>query len=141
MQEFLKVVIITRAEKLPDLKDAMDQLHVAGMTVSQVYGSGISRGYTEFYRDTKISVNLLPKIKVEIVTGTIPARVIMQAARKACYTGHIGDGKIFVESIKHVMRIRTGEEGLDALIDTDGDVDLVDDVINERYVYDVTDDL
>jgi nitrogen regulatory protein P-II 1 len=141
MQDLTKVVIITRSEKLTELKEAMDALHVSGMTVTQVYGSGVSRGYTEFYRDTQISVNLLPKIKVEVVTGTIPIRDIMLAARQACYTGHIGDGKIFVENIRAVMRIRTGEEGLAALIDTDGDIDLIDDVLSEKYIYNITDDV
>ncbi|MCI1822230.1 MAG: P-II family nitrogen regulator [Megasphaera sp.] len=141
MKELLKVVIITRAEKLTDLKEAMDELRVPGMTVTQVYGCGISRGYTEFYRDTQISLNLLPKIKVEIIVGDVPVRKIMEAARKACYTGHIGDGKIFVESVLNVMRIRTGEEGLAALIDTDGEVDLVDDIISDKYIYHITDDI
>ena len=141
MQELTKIVIITRSEKLTELKDAMDALHVSGMTVTQVYGCGVSRGYTEFYRDRQISINLLPKIKVEIITGHIPVRDTMLAARKACYTGHVGDGKIFVETIQGVMRIRTGEEGMAALIDTDGDIDLIDDMISNRYVYNITDDV
>ena len=115
MKELLKVVIITRAEKLTDLKEAMDELRVPGMTVTQVYGCGVSRGYTEFYRDTQISLNLLPKIKVEIIVGDVPVRKIMEAARKACYTGHIGDGKIFVSDIQRIIRIRTGEENEDAI--------------------------
>lgn len=129
MGQIHKVEIITRPEKLNDLKEAMYAIRVTGMTVMQVYGCGLSHGYTEIYRGQEMTVNLLPKIKVEIVVSEIPVEMVVEAAKKACCTGHIGDGKIFVSSIDDAVRIRTGESGSDAIRDRDDEAGLIDEVI------------
>ena len=112
-----KVEIITRTSKLEDLKEALNKIGVLGMTVSQVYGCGLSEGYTEVYRGKEMYVNLLPKIKVEIVVCEVPVEKVVEAAKQVCQTGNIGDGKIFVYPIANAIRIRTGEEGAAAIVD------------------------
>ena len=109
MHKLYKIEIITRPEKLDALKNALYAIRVTGMTVSQVYGCGLSQGHTEFYRGQKVSTELLPKIKVEIVVYDIPVETIVETAQQVCHTGHIGDGKIFVAELQRVIRIRTGE--------------------------------
>lgn len=117
MHKLYKIEIITRPEKLDALKNALYAIRVTGMTVSQVYGCGLSQGHTEFYRGQKASTELLPKIKVEIVVYDIPVETIVETAQQVCHTGHIGDGKIFVYAIDNAIRIRTNESGPDAIID------------------------
>ena len=119
MHKLYKIEIITRPEKLDALKNALYAIRVTGMTVSQVYGCGLSQGHTEFYRGQKVSTELLPKIKVEIVVYDIPVETIVETAQQVCHTGHIGDGKIFVYDVEQVVKVRTGEEGYDALQDVE----------------------
>lgn len=110
-----KVVIITRQNKFDKLKAAMNEIGVTGMTVSNVMGCGMQKGASEFYRGAPVEINLLPKIKVETVISKVPVDTVVDAARKVLYTGHIGDGKIFVSDVTGVVKIRTGETGYDAL--------------------------
>ena len=117
MDELWKIEIITRPEKLEALKEAMYVIRVTVMTVSQVYGCGLSEGYTEVYRGKEMYVNLLPKIKVEIVVCEVPVEKVVDVAKQVCCTGNIGDGKIFVYPIANAIRIRTGEEGPAAIVD------------------------
>ena len=117
MQKISKIEIITRPEKLDALKNALYAIRVTGMTVSQVYGCCLSHGHTEVYRGQIIAMNLLPKIKVEIVVCDVPVDAVLEAAQKVCRTGQIGDGKIFVTTVDNAVRIRTGETGPDAIID------------------------
>jgi Amt family ammonium transporter len=112
-----KVEIITKQSKFEALKEAMNKIGVAGMTVTQVLGCGIQKGKTEYYRGVEFEMNLLPKVQVEIVVSKVPVRTVIETAKKALYTGRIGDGKIFVYDVENVVRVRTGEEGYDALQD------------------------
>jgi Amt family ammonium transporter len=114
-----KIDIITNQSKFEALKEAMNSIGVTGMTVTHVLGCGIQKGKTEFYRGVEMSLNLLPKVEVEIVVSKVPVRTVIETAKKALYTGHIGDGKIFVYDVENVVRVRTGEEGYDALQDDD----------------------
>ena len=93
----------------------MNSIGVTGMTVVNVMGCGVQKGASEFYRGSPVEMTLLPKIKVEIVVSKVPVRTVIEAAKKALYTGHIGDGKIFVYEVDNVVKVRTGEEGYDAL--------------------------
>ncbi len=113
--KFTKVVIVTRQTKFEALKRAMNSIGVTGMTVVNVMGCGVQKGASEFYRGAPVEMTLLPKIKVEIVVSKVPVREVIDAAKKALYTGHIGDGKIFVYEVDNVVKVRTGEEGYDAL--------------------------
>lgn len=117
MRKMTKIEIITRPAKLEELKEAMNGIGVTGMTVSQVYGCGLQKGHTEVYRGKEYTINLLPKVKVEIVVCEVPVEKVVEAAKNACHTGQIGDGKIFVYPIENAVRIRTGEEGDTAIID------------------------
>lgn len=119
MRKMTKIDIITRPDKLEELKEAMYDIGVTGMTVSQVFGCGLSKGHTEVYRGQEYAVTLLPKIKVEIVVCEVPVEMVLEAAKKSCRTGKIGDGKIFVYPIENAVRIRTGEEGDIAIMDPD----------------------
>ena len=114
-----KVVIIARLSKYDALKKAMNDLGVTGMTVTQVMGCGIQKGAGEMYRGVEIAATLLPKVKVEVVVSKIPVETVIEAAKKALYTGHIGDGKIFVYNVSKVVKIRTGEEDFAALQDVE----------------------
>jgi len=117
MNPITKIDIITRPEKLEALKEAMNKINVTGMTVTQVYGCGLSKGHKEFYRGQEYSVNLLPKVKVEIVVCEVPVERVIEAAKITCRTGKMGDGKIFVYPVANAVRIRTGEEGDIAIMD------------------------
>ena len=97
----------------------MNDLGVTGMTVTNVMGCGIQKGAGERYRGVEMDATLLPKIKVEVVVSKIPVGDVVEAAKKALYTGHIGDGKIFVYGVERVVKVRTGEEGFDALQDVE----------------------
>ncbi len=114
-----KVVIISRLSRYDHLKKAMNELGVTGMTVTQVMGCGIQRGAGEKYRGVEMDATLIPKVKVEVVVSSIPVDAVINAAKKALYTGHIGDGKIFVYSVDKVVKIRTGEEDFAALQDVE----------------------
>ena len=114
---FSKVSIVTRPDKFDVLKKAMDDIGITGMTLTQVKGCGLQRGSTQYYRGSKIDMKLLPKIKLEMVVTKIPVQTVVDAAKKALYTGNYGDGKIFVYDVRNVIKIRTGEEGYAALQD------------------------
>jgi Amt family ammonium transporter len=114
-----KVEIIAKQSKLEKLKRAMNDVGVMGMTVTQVLGCGVQKGAPEYYRGVEVDVQLLPKIQVEMVISKVPVADVIEAARKALYTGHIGDGKIFVYDVEDVIKVRTGETGYDALQGTD----------------------
>jgi len=114
-----KVVIIAKLSRYDHLKKAMNDLGVTGMTCTQVMGCGIQKGSGERYRGAEVDATLLPKIKVEVVVSKIPVDSVVEAAKKALYTGHIGDGKIFVYDVAKVVKIRTGEEDTDALQDVE----------------------
>ena len=117
MKSMTKIEIITRPEKLETLKDSMNKIGVTGMTVTQVLGYGLQKGHREVYRGTEYTVNLVPKVKVEIVVCEVPVEKVIDTAKKVCQTGNVGDGKIFVYGIDNAVRIRTGEEGDKAIID------------------------
>ena len=112
-----KVVILTKQSKFEDLKQALNAIGVTGLTVTQVLGCGVQKGASEYYRGVKVDMDLLPKVKVEVVVSKVPVDEVVAAARKALYSGHIGDGKIFVYDVEDVVRVRTGESGYDALQD------------------------
>ena len=114
-----KVVIVTKQSRFEALKTAMEEIGVTGMTVTQVLGCGMQKGRPEYYRGVAVEMNLLPKIEVEIVVCKIPVRTVIETAKKVLYTGHIGDGKIFVYDVENVVKVRTGEEGYDALQDVE----------------------
>ena len=114
-----KVVIIAKLSRYDHLKKAMNDLGVTGMTCTQVMGCGIQKGSGERYRGAEVDATLLPKIKVEVVVSKIPVDSVVAAAKKALYTGHIGDGKIFVYDVAKVVKIRTGEEDMEALQDVE----------------------
>ena len=114
-----KVVIIAKLSRYDALKKELNKLGVTGMTVTQVMGCGIQKGAGEKYRGVEMDATLLPKIKVEVVVSKIPVESVIQVAKRALYTGHIGDGKIFVYPVEKVVKIRTGEENYDALQDVE----------------------
>ena len=115
--KFTKIEIVCKESKFEVLKNAMMKLGITGMTVSHVLGCGIQKGKPEYYRGVQIEANLLPKVQVEIVVSAVPVRKVIETAKKVLYTGHIGDGKIFVYDVENVVKVRTGEEGFDALQD------------------------
>jgi Amt family ammonium transporter len=114
-----KVELIIKQNKFDALKTAMDKIGITGMTVTNVLGYGSQGGYTEYYRGVEVETHLLPKVKVEIVVSKVPVRTVIDTAKKVLYTGNIGDGKIFVYNVENVIKIRTGEEGYDALQDVE----------------------
>ena len=114
-----KVVVISKLSRYDHLKKAMNDLGVTGMTVTQVMGCGIQKGAGEMYRGVEMDATLLPKVKVEVVVSKIPVDAVIEAAKKALYTGHIGDGKIFVYNVDRVVKVRTGEEDFEALQDVE----------------------
>lgn len=114
-----KVAIIAKLSRYDHLKKAMNDLGVTGMTVTQVMGCGVQKGAGEMYRGVEVDATLLPKVKVEVVVSKIPVASVIEAAKKALYTGHIGDGKIFVYNVDKVVKVRTGEEDFAALQDVE----------------------
>ena len=114
-----KVVVVAKLSRYDKLRKAMNELGVTGMTVTQVMGCGIQRGAGEKYRGVEMDATLLPKVKLEIIGGNIPAEKVIETAKKTLYTGHIGDGKIFVYDVAKVVKIRTGEEDMAALLDVE----------------------
>jgi ammonium transporter, Amt family len=114
-----KVVVITKQNRFEILKAAFDQIGITGMTVTQVLGCGMQRGSREFYRGIPLESTLLPKVKVEVVICKVPVQLCVDTIKKALYTGNIGDGKIFVYDVENVIKVRTGEQGYDALQDNE----------------------
>ena len=112
---YTRVQIICRPASLESLKQAMNKIGITGMTVTNVMGYGMQKGKPEYYRGTPVEVTLLPKVQVDIVVTKVPVSQVVETARSVLYTGHIGDGKIFVQDVENVIRVRTGEEGYDAL--------------------------
>ena len=117
--KFTKIEIVCRESKFEALKNAMMKLGITGMTVSHVLGCGAQKGKPEYYRGVQVEASLLPKVQVEIVVSAVPVRKVIETAKKVLYTGHIGDGKIFVYDVENVVKVRTGEEGFDALQDVE----------------------
>jgi Amt family ammonium transporter len=113
------VVIIAKLSRYDKLKKAMNDVGVTGITCTQVMGCGVQKGSGDRYRGAEVDATLLPKIKVEVVVGNLPVEKVIEAARKALYTGRIGDGKIFVYDVSKVVKIRTGEEDKEALKDVE----------------------
>ena len=114
-KKITKVEILMKQERFEKLKKAMNEIGVTGMTVTQVLGCGTQKGAPEYYRGVPVEMQLLPKIQVEMVISKVPTMDVINAARQALYTGHIGDGKIFVYDVEDVVKVRTGESGYDAL--------------------------
>ncbi len=117
-----KIEIITRPNKLEELKEALNDIGVLGMTVSQVYGCGLQKGHKEVYRGRSYDINLVPKVKVETVVCEIPVEKVLETAQKVLRTGKMGDGKIFVYELSNAVRIRTGQSGDEAIMDIAGEV-------------------
>ena len=117
--KFTKVEVVCRESSFESLKQAMTQLGITGMTVSHVLGCGQQKGQPEYYRGVQVEATLLPKVQVDIVVSKIPVRNVIETAKKVLYTGHIGDGKIFIYDVENVVKVRTGEEGYDALQDVE----------------------
>lgn len=114
-----KIEIICKEHRLEKLKASMMKLGITGMTVSHVLGCGVQKGKPEYYRGVQVEAALLPKVQVDIVVSKVSVRSVIEAAKKVLYTGHIGDGKIFVYDVENVVKVRTGEEGFDALQDVE----------------------
>ena len=117
--KFTKVEIICKEPRFESLKNAMMDIGITGMTVTHVLGCGAQKGQPEYYRGVPVEANLLPKIQIDIVVSKVPVRRVIETAKKVLYTGHIGDGKIFVYDVENVVKVRTGEEGYDALQDAE----------------------
>ena len=114
-----KVEIVCKESRLEPLKSAMMNIGITGMTVSHVLGCGVQQGKPEYYRGVQVEANLLPKVQVDIVVSKVPVSSVIETAKSVLYTGHIGDGKIFVYDVENVIKVRTGEEGYDALQDVE----------------------
>ena len=113
--KYTKITIVANAGRFDALKAALSKIGVAGMTVTQVMGCGTQKGKTEYYRGAPVIMTLLPKVQVDIVVSTVPVELVVKTAKEALYTGHMGDGKIFIYNVENVIRVRTGAEGVDAL--------------------------
>ena len=118
VHKLTKVVIITRQNKLEEFMRAMNEIGVTGITVTNVLGCGVQKGSSTYYRGVAMDMNLLPKVKIEIVVSLVPVQTVIDTAKQVLHTGNIGDGKVFVYDIENVVKIRTGEEGVLALQDT-----------------------
>lgn len=119
-----KLTIIMNQTKFEELKFAMNEIGVTGMTVTQVLGCGIQKGKNQYYRGIPMSMNLLPKIQVDIVVSKVSPELVISTVKRILHTGYIGDGKIFVYDVENVVKIRTGEQGYEALQDQ-SDLDLI----------------
>ena len=117
--KFTKVEILCKESRFEALKTAMMDIGITGMTMSHVLGCGLQKGKPEYYRGVQVEATLLPKVQVDIVVSKVPVRTVIETAKKVLYTGHIGDGKIFVYDVENVVKVRTGEEGYDALQDVE----------------------
>ena len=118
VHKLTKVVIITRQNKLDEFMQAMNEIGVTGITITNVMGCGVQKGAPTYYRGVELDMNLRPKVKIEIVVSLVPVKKVIETARKVLHTGQIGDGKVFVYDLENVVKIRTGEEGFLALQDT-----------------------
>ena len=114
-----KVVIIAKLSRYEKLKTALNDLGVTGMTVTQVMGCGVQKGAGEKYRGVEMDVTVLPKVKVEVIVGSISVEKVIDTVKRTLYTGHVGDGKIFVYNVQKVVKVRTGEEDYEALKDVE----------------------
>ena len=114
-----KIELLIKQEKFEALKEALMGIGITGMTVTHVLGCGAQKGKPEYYRGVIQEVSLLPKVQVEVVVCKVPVRTVIETAKKVLYTGHIGDGKIFVYDVENAIKVRTGEEGFDALQDVE----------------------
>ncbi len=114
-KKLTKIDIITSPSKFEDLKDELSKIGIEGMTVSNVLGCGVQKGHKEFYRGRTVDINLLQKVKVEIVVCEVPVETVVETAKKVLHTGNLGDGKIFIYDVANVIRISNGAEGLEAL--------------------------
>lgn len=112
-----KVTVITNQDKFTQLQTALDKIGITGLTVTNVLGYGMQKGHEEYYRGVPVKTRLLPKVQVDIVVCKIPVETVVDTVKKALYTGNMGDGKIFIYDVENVIKIRTGEEGYDALQD------------------------
>lgn len=112
-----KVTIITNQDKLAKLQSSLDKIGITGLTVTNVLGYGMQKGHAEYYRGLPVKTRLLPKVQIDIVVCKIPTETVVATVKKALYTGNMGDGKIFIYDVENVIKIRTGEEGYDALQD------------------------
>lgn len=117
MCKITKIEVMTRPEKLEELKRALNEIKVTGMTVSNVFGCGLSKGHKEVYRGKAVEISLQPKIKVEIVICEVPVDEVITTIKRVCSTGHIWDGKIFIYDVADAVKIRTGERGREAIVD------------------------
>lgn len=120
-RKITKIEIVTRPSKLEDLKNALNEIGVLGMTVSQVFGCGTQGGHKEIYRGREYEITLVPKIKLETVVCEIPVEKVIETAEKILRTGKFGDGKIFVYELSDAVRIRTGHRGAEAIMDIPGE--------------------
>lgn len=120
-----KVTIITNQEKLVKLQSSLDKIGITGLTVTNVLGYGMQKGHTEYFRGAPVKTRLLPKVQVDIVVCKIPTEAVVDTVKKALYTGNMGDGKIFIYDVENVIKIRTGEEGYDALQDEEDELSAV----------------
>jgi Amt family ammonium transporter len=114
-----KITIITNKDKLLRLHDTLDGIGITGLTVTDVRGHGMQKGHTEYYRGVPVKIRLLPKVQIDIVVCKIPPQTVIDAVKKTLYTGNVGDGKIFISDIENVVKVRTGEQGYDALQDNE----------------------
>ena len=117
--KFTKIEIVCKESRFEAMKSAMMNIGITGMTVSHVLGCGLQKGKPEYYRGVQVEATLLPKVQVDVVVSKVPVRSVIETAKKVLYTGHIGDGKIFVYDVENVIKVRTGEEGYDALQDVE----------------------
>ncbi len=117
--KFTKIEIVCKESRLEALKNAMMTIGITGMTVTHVLGCGVQKGKQEYYRGVPVEPSLLPKVQVDIVVSKVPVRQVIETAKKVLYTGHIGDGKIFIYDVENVVKVRTGEEGYEALQDVE----------------------
>lgn len=116
MAEMTKIEVITRQSKLEELKTALNKIGINGMTVTNVLGYGAQKGQKHKYRGVEYNVDLLPKVKVEMVVCTVPVEDVVNTAVSVLKTGEIGDGKIFISPVSRVIKVRTGEENREALL-------------------------
>lgn len=115
MKQITKIEIITNQSKFEELKEALNEIGITGITVFNILGCGAQKGKREVYRGQECDIDLLPKIKLEIVVCSVPVQSVVDVALKVLRTGKIGDGKIFIHPIENVIRVRTGEQGPDAV--------------------------
>ncbi|WP_338432492.1 P-II family nitrogen regulator [Clostridium tyrobutyricum] len=114
-EKFNKIDIITSQGKFEELKNALGDIGITGMTVTNVLGCGMQKGHKEYYRGLTMDINLLPKVKVEVVVCEIPVETVVETAKKILYSGNMGDGKIFIYNVENIIRISSGDEGKAAL--------------------------